>query len=760
MGERIAVVGGGIAGLYAAWILKEQGHDIKIFEATDRLGGRILSQKVGGVAGPAELGAMRFRETHHQLTALIDVLGVASSGDVRRFDFTDRFYLRGSFFAEHTNVRRLTHDARRSLAGTPEVLAEVQKCCDELATLNPKKKSESEESEETKLSKTVDALRTLVSKCADEVATKHLNWLLDKVEKDPHSGYLADWSCTHLAQEASRMISSCTAGEASRGMAQLLASLATVGPESPAYDGLVGELRAVVAQCTFSTTDKAQIEQYKAQIEQYVERLATLPHQVPRYQVYQSEDQRLPGQLLKLAADHLFLAAKDKNLKDGFGALLDDPAIDVDKFVRLFENFTTHEIQGGEAPAENTRPQPLHNIGFWDVLALHLSSEAFQLAHDGIGYEVIANNWNAHEALWWFAADFAVVDFKTLAHGLSSLVDGLKKKLNIGQADGVQVKCRRKLERVETGVWPILPDRSSMVLHFDDGSDSRCDKVVLALPRSALEQIDIVGSANWRHVRSRVIPAVRGQRAFKCFLVYKEPWWTDLPDDTPFSADDRHAAQSGSTSFRVCTDLAVRQVYYFTDTWLRKRYGASTDAQNQYSLVMASYAEGHFAEFWQPLMVAAESGDDQDLYRSDAAKQADVEEVRPYLASRRMVNYITAHLLKIHHCFGDGGRTASGYEDLAEKIRSPVMAVYKDWNPEKGEAAWHYWEVGFRRQAVESLIDRLALEDGLLICGEAYSDQQGWIEGALRSTQRVLLKSTLVTTENLMRLRLVAPAAE
>ena len=51
----VAVVGGGITGLAAAWELVRSGADVTLFEAGDRLGGRILTATVAG--RPVDLGA-------------------------------------------------------------------------------------------------------------------------------------------------------------------------------------------------------------------------------------------------------------------------------------------------------------------------------------------------------------------------------------------------------------------------------------------------------------------------------------------------------------------------------------------------------------------------------------------------------------------------------------------------------------------------------------------------------------------------------
>ncbi|ANQ51236.1 FAD-dependent oxidoreductase [Flammeovirga sp. MY04] len=54
---RIGIVGGGISGLYAGSILKELGHEVMIFEASDRLGGRIHTHTIKGKKKFVELGA-------------------------------------------------------------------------------------------------------------------------------------------------------------------------------------------------------------------------------------------------------------------------------------------------------------------------------------------------------------------------------------------------------------------------------------------------------------------------------------------------------------------------------------------------------------------------------------------------------------------------------------------------------------------------------------------------------------------------------
>ncbi|MCU1402875.1 MAG: oxidoreductase [Microbacteriaceae bacterium] len=60
-GERIAIIGAGIAGAEAARVLSQQGYDVVVVEARNRVGGRIQTVTGKSWPGPVELGAWRLR---------------------------------------------------------------------------------------------------------------------------------------------------------------------------------------------------------------------------------------------------------------------------------------------------------------------------------------------------------------------------------------------------------------------------------------------------------------------------------------------------------------------------------------------------------------------------------------------------------------------------------------------------------------------------------------------------------------------------
>lgn len=78
--QRIAVIGAGVSGLTAAWLLAEK-HDVQVFEAADYAGGHTNTEQVeaGGRTWPVNTGFIVFNDwTYPNFIKLMDRLGVAS----------------------------------------------------------------------------------------------------------------------------------------------------------------------------------------------------------------------------------------------------------------------------------------------------------------------------------------------------------------------------------------------------------------------------------------------------------------------------------------------------------------------------------------------------------------------------------------------------------------------------------------------------------------------------------------------------------
>jgi predicted NAD/FAD-binding protein len=90
MALRIAVVGSGISGLAAAWLLSRR-HAVTMFEANTYLGGHTHTVDVtlGGVTHPVDTGFLVFnRETYPNLVRLFDTLGITATKSEMSFSLS------------------------------------------------------------------------------------------------------------------------------------------------------------------------------------------------------------------------------------------------------------------------------------------------------------------------------------------------------------------------------------------------------------------------------------------------------------------------------------------------------------------------------------------------------------------------------------------------------------------------------------------------------------------------------------------------
>jgi hypothetical protein len=143
---------------------------------------------------------------------------------------------------------------------------------------------------------------------------------------------------------------------------------------------------------------------------------------------------------------------------------------------------------------------------------------------------------------------------------------------------------------------------------------------------------------------------------------------------------------------------------------------------------MASYSDEHYSDFWRPLARKVEARGVPGKPFCTMARLSELERIDLEIwgAPEGLVRKALGQLRSVH-----GLRT----------IPEPLVAYAKDWNDPFTHCGWHTWNPGARSHSILQSL-RCPIR-GVYICGEAYSTEQGWIEGALKSAELVLMSMGL-----------------
>jgi lysine 2-monooxygenase len=68
----------------------------------------------------------------------------------------------------------------------------------------------------------------------------------------------------------------------------------------------------------------------------------------------------------------------------------------------------------------------------------------------------------------------------------------------------------------------------------------------------------------------------------------------------------------------------------------------------------------------------------------------------------------------------------------------PYSAIYHSWNEDPYGGGWHEWKANCRLDQVMCRMRKPVAEHHIHIVGEAYSYNQGWMEGALDTAESTL----------------------
>lgn len=345
----------------------------------------------------------------------------------------------------------------------------------------------------------------------------------------------------------------------------------------------------------------------------------------------------------------------------------------------------------------------VNDMGFWNLLKDQCSEEGYDFLADAGGYYSNTINWNAAEAFENMVGDFTGPDvaYRTITGGYDQIVLALAKAF--AAQPGASISLGNRLVRVDRNASG--PGRYQLTMwntREDRGWTLYADAVVLAMPRRSLELLDqdcFLFSRDGGAVPTelaRQLPTVLLQPSMKILMGFEYPWWVD---------------DFGATAGESVTDLPMRQCYYF-----------GTDPDDSHSLFLGSYNDMDTVSFWSPL----EGG---ELFQPRPTPLVAVEDLQPWLglqAPRVMIAEAMAQVRELH---GPQPRP----------IPDPYVTYYKNWAEDPFGGGYHAWAARVSvRDVMPYMRQPLGPDEAIHVCGECYSDLQGWIEGALCVAEHML----------------------
>jgi len=334
-----------------------------------------------------------------------------------------------------------------------------------------------------------------------------------------------------------------------------------------------------------------------------------------------------------------------------------------------------------------------------------ISGEAYELGVDAGGYNSTLINWNTADAIPWYLSDFGInPDYKGFKKGFQEVPKSLAY---LFIQNGGEICLNRKLDGFN---WM----GNMFELNFQSQKIA-AESLILAMPRRSLDLL--APTSPLLQDMQELIASVTPRPLFKLFTTYTNPWWRAAGYT---EADGKFVpVESG----RTVTDLPVRQTYY----WPKEDGSAATDGP---SMLMASYDDGTNIGFWDGLrprrhqawQAGQEIPEVKNPFRGAHQERGDGEWYK-YTAPQPMVEEVARQLAKIH---------GLNYTPEVEN------AAFRDWGDDPFGGGWNSWNIGVKSWEVKEKIVQPFDDCSLYICGEAYSDAQGWVEGALQTADMML----------------------
>ena len=373
---------------------------------------------------------------------------------------------------------------------------------------------------------------------------------------------------------------------------------------------------------------------------------------------------------------------------------------------------------------------PLWRHGFWNLLYKGISPDGYNAARATVGYDCLADNSNALDLTMEYFDFTPGVQYKMVNEGYEAVPFQLHQRF---AAAGGETRLNCSLDGFAG--TQLADGTRGVKLTFRDKSTVTARAIVLAMPRRAIELLqpegEVLGAQNtdFRHD----LASVRGIPLFKLFLLYEQSWWQ----------------AAGVKSGRSLTDLPLRQCYYWPvgpdgtgvpdsgdpsllmayDDLLNVGFWGALDTRPQVHKVGAQVGAqvAHGLPLFAPLKLSSQTSAPVDPFA--ARLQANW---RAHKATTAMVHEMHRQLMQMHGIDG---------------APKPIDAAYMDWSQDPYGGGVHLWNPNYKSSEMLTRMIQPVAEFPCYICGEAYSTNQTWAEGALQTAELVLERLGVAAAE-------------
>jgi monoamine oxidase len=329
----------------------------------------------------------------------------------------------------------------------------------------------------------------------------------------------------------------------------------------------------------------------------------------------------------------------------------------------------------------------INQWGFWSLLRTYgLTEEAIEMIGCSIGFmgpmEAFINAGESLQILFDFPGTEV---FQTLRGGMGGLPMALATAVAyLGGTIGL-----------DTQVTSLTGEDGLRTVATTQGIYT-AQSVVLALPSEAVRSIMSASPALQSPSFVQAVHDVRPMELTKIGLFFETRWW---------------AAATGMLNGPSFSDLPAGSVYCFS------QFPNDPTADQAYTgpAALTIYTDFTRGNFWK------EMNNIGAPYQVEGYPQ-------PANTFPATVALVTEAMKQI----------ALIFDQPYESLPTPVIATYRVWGQGDFGHGYHQYRVGVADGVITQNIWNPAA--GVYVCNEAWSPEQGWIEGALMATDRVLVE--------------------